>query len=265
EVLLRARRSYGRHLRDHRRGAGLHRFGDRHRAVRRADHPRLPRDPARARRLRVAACGGHRLVDRVPGADQRRRHHAHAAADRDSAAVPQLRRVGADGDARRRRHPAQRVALRRRREDAREAAEAGRWLRDDRATGAAQDFEPRAWRRLAAAQGSELRVVFAGGGTGGHVYPGLAVARALQMRAEEQREPLELLYIGVRGRVDETIVPREGLRFRAIAAGQLRVASPLTFTRNVLRLAQGALQSISILRRFKPDAVFATGGYARVP
>ena len=63
-------------------------------------------------------------------------------------------------------------------------------------------------------------MVFAGGGTGGHVYPGLAVARALQMRAEEQREPLELLYIGVRGRVDETIVPREGLRFRAIAAGK---------------------------------------------
>ena len=87
-------------------------------------------------------------------------------------------------------------------------------------------------------------MVFAGGGTGGHVYPGLAVARALQMRAEEQREPLELLYIGVRGRVDETIVPREGLPFRTIAAGQLRVASPLTFTRNVLRLAQGRLQEV---------------------
>jgi len=108
-------------------------------------------------------------------------------------------------------------------------------------------------------------VVFAGGGTGGHVYPGLAVARALQMRAEEQGEPLDLLYIGVRGRVDETIVPREGLPFRAIAAGQLRVASPMTFTRNVARLAEGTLQSMSILRRFKPDAVFATGGYASVP
>jgi UDP-N-acetylglucosamine--N-acetylmuramyl-(pentapeptide) pyrophosphoryl-undecaprenol N-acetylglucosamine transferase len=97
------------------------------------------------------------------------------------------------------------------------------------------------------------------------VYPGLAVARALRSRAQQEGEPLELLYIGVRGRVDEAIVPREGLAFRPIAAGQLRVASPLTFMRNMLRLAQGTLQSISILRRFKPDAVFATGGYASVP
>ncbi len=108
-------------------------------------------------------------------------------------------------------------------------------------------------------------MLFAGGGTGGHVYPSLSVARALEEELRARGETLEMLYVGVRGRIDETIVPREGVAFRAVAAGQLRVASPLTFARNALKLAQGMLQSLSIVREFKPDAIFATGGYASVP
>lgn len=108
-------------------------------------------------------------------------------------------------------------------------------------------------------------MVFAGGGTGGHVYPGLAVARAVEARMREQGTPLELLWIGVKGRVDETLVPREGIAFEAVDAGQLRVASPVTFGRNALRLARGVGQSVRILRRSRPDVVFATGGYASVP
>lgn len=110
-----------------------------------------------------------------------------------------------------------------------------------------------------------MRVVFAGGGTGGHVYPGLAVARALQGECATRAVPLDVLYVGVRGRVDEQIVPRAGLQFRAISAGQLRVSSPWTFARNLVRLAWGVAQSLRILRNFRPDAVFATGGYASVP
>ena len=108
-------------------------------------------------------------------------------------------------------------------------------------------------------------MVLAGGGTGGHVYPGLAVARALGAEMQAKGEPLELLYIGVRGRIDETIVPREGIAFRAVSAGPLRGSSPISFVRNAMRLALGVVQSVRTLRRFKPDAVFATGGYASVP
>lgn len=110
-----------------------------------------------------------------------------------------------------------------------------------------------------------MKVVLAGGGTGGHVYPSLSVARALESRMRDEGRPLELLYVGVRGRVDETIVPAEGIAFEAIDAGQLRVSSPLTFARNILKLARGVFQSVRILRRFSPDVVFATGGYASVP
>jgi UDP-N-acetylglucosamine--N-acetylmuramyl-(pentapeptide) pyrophosphoryl-undecaprenol N-acetylglucosamine transferase len=110
-----------------------------------------------------------------------------------------------------------------------------------------------------------VNVVLAGGGTGGHVYPSLSVARALESRMRDEGRPVALLYIGVRGRIDETIVPAEGIAFEAVDAGQLRVSSPLTFARNIFRLARGVFQSIRILRRFQPDVVFATGGYASVP
>ena len=79
------------------------------------------------------------------------------------------------------------------------------------------------------------------------------------------REPNELLYIGIRGRVDEKIVPQHGLPFRAIWAGPLRVSSPVEFVRNGLKLVAGIAQALITLLRFKPDAVFATGGYASVP
>jgi UDP-N-acetylglucosamine--N-acetylmuramyl-(pentapeptide) pyrophosphoryl-undecaprenol N-acetylglucosamine transferase len=108
-------------------------------------------------------------------------------------------------------------------------------------------------------------VVLAGGGTGGHVYPGLSVARALAAELRERGEPLDMLYIGVRGRIDEQIVPREGIPFRAVAAGQLRVSSPVTFALNLAKLALGIAQSLWTLLRYRPDAVFATGGYASVP
>lgn len=108
-------------------------------------------------------------------------------------------------------------------------------------------------------------MVLTGGGTGGHVYPGIAVARALEERARTEGEPLQTLYVGVRGRVDEQIVPKAGIPFRAVTAGQLRVASPPIFARNLLKLARGALQARTILREFRPQIVFATGGYASVP
>lgn len=109
-----------------------------------------------------------------------------------------------------------------------------------------------------------MRVILSGGGTGGHVYPALAVAAALRRELAEG-EPLEMLYIGVRGRLDDVIVSREGLPFQAVRAGPLRVRSPWGFARGLLNLALGAWQALRILGRFRPDVVFATGGYASVP
>jgi UDP-N-acetylglucosamine--N-acetylmuramyl-(pentapeptide) pyrophosphoryl-undecaprenol N-acetylglucosamine transferase len=103
-------------------------------------------------------------------------------------------------------------------------------------------------------------VVLAGGGTGGHVYPALATADALRAAVE-----VDLLYVGIRGRMDERIVQEAGIRFEAVEAGPLRTRSPLQALRSLWHLVVGTVQSWRILGRVKPAAVFATGGYASVP
>jgi UDP-N-acetylglucosamine--N-acetylmuramyl-(pentapeptide) pyrophosphoryl-undecaprenol N-acetylglucosamine transferase len=107
-----------------------------------------------------------------------------------------------------------------------------------------------------------MRIAFCGGGTGGHVYPALAVAAALRKITEGKQ--LDLLYIGVRGKIDEEIANREGMEFRAVTAGPLRVGSPWGTARGGVKLMAGTAQAFSILRKFKPDVVFASGGYGSV-
>ena len=106
-----------------------------------------------------------------------------------------------------------------------------------------------------------MKVILAGGGTGGHIYPALAVAESLRRASDEH----ELRYVGVSGRMDDRIVGRFGLPFESVSAGQLRVRSPLAMLRGVWQLLLGTLQAWRLLGRFAPDAVFATGGYASVP
>jgi UDP-N-acetylglucosamine--N-acetylmuramyl-(pentapeptide) pyrophosphoryl-undecaprenol N-acetylglucosamine transferase len=107
-----------------------------------------------------------------------------------------------------------------------------------------------------------MRIAFCGGGTGGHVYPALAVAAALR-KLTEGHEP-EMLYIGVRGKLDREIATREGLQFREVTAGPLRGGSRLGTARGGMKLAAGTAQALAILRGFKPDVVFASGGYGSV-
>jgi UDP-N-acetylglucosamine--N-acetylmuramyl-(pentapeptide) pyrophosphoryl-undecaprenol N-acetylglucosamine transferase len=108
-----------------------------------------------------------------------------------------------------------------------------------------------------------VKVVFCGGGTGGHVYPALTVAAALKERYGEH-EAIDLLYIGVRGRIDQQLVEREGLPFRAVTAGPLRVGSITGTAKGGVQLGAGSLQAFSLLGRFHPDVVFATGGFGSV-
>ncbi len=100
----------------------------------------------------------------------------------------------------------------------------------------------------------------AGGGTGGHVYPGLAVLQALK-----EMGPVDVLYVGGRESVEERLIARAGLPFAGIPAGGLHGLAPRQATRNLVRLARGFLVALRLGRRRRPDALFVTGGYASVP
>lgn len=107
-----------------------------------------------------------------------------------------------------------------------------------------------------------MRIAFCGGGTGGHVYPAMAVVAAL--RKLDLPEPVQLLYIGVKGKMDSDIVAREDVPFRAVTAGPIRTGNVLGTAKGGLDLAAGSVQAFNILREFQPDVLFASGGYGSV-
>ena len=106
-----------------------------------------------------------------------------------------------------------------------------------------------------------VRLIISGGGTGGHVYPALAVTQALT----QQRADIDLLWVGSVGGMEQSLVEHEGLTFEAISAGGLRGKNPLAMTGGLWQLSQGYRQSRQIIRRFRPDVLFITGGYVCVP
>ena len=109
-----------------------------------------------------------------------------------------------------------------------------------------------------------MKYLFTGGGTGGHLYPALAVARELAADPSN-----ELLYVGIKGRAEEQVLagerrdPRLPLVF-AVSAGYPGARSP-RLPQFFLKLGLGCVQAGMHLLRFRPDLVFATGGYASAP
>ena len=110
-----------------------------------------------------------------------------------------------------------------------------------------------------------MRVLAAGGGTGGHVYPVLAVIDALGSALRQANDSLEVLYVGRKGNIEEELVERAGIPFRSVAAGGLRGLTPWTSLVNCAKLARGLGQSMGVVRSFRPDIVFSTGGYVSAP
>ena len=107
-----------------------------------------------------------------------------------------------------------------------------------------------------------MKVLLTGGGTGGHVYPAIAIAEAL---AEEPvLTPVDVLFVGMRGGLETQMLAKSGLRARFVSAAPLtRKFSPAIFT--LLANVAGFFQALAILRGFRPDVAIATGGYVTFP
>jgi UDP-N-acetylglucosamine--N-acetylmuramyl-(pentapeptide) pyrophosphoryl-undecaprenol N-acetylglucosamine transferase len=103
-------------------------------------------------------------------------------------------------------------------------------------------------------------VLFTGGGTGGHVFPGVAVALNLQ-----SRRPIRILWVGSTGGIEQQIVGRFGIPFSGIPAGKFRRYLSLRNLADIFKIAAGVLRSLSVMRRHRPSLVFSKGGFASVP
>lgn len=107
-----------------------------------------------------------------------------------------------------------------------------------------------------------MRYLLTGGATGGHVYPALAVADELRRRDPEA----QFLYVGVRGRLEESVVPARGYRIRFVRARPYpRSKSPLALAWFALHLSLGILAATILLLHFRPHVIFGTGGFVSAP
>jgi len=108
--------------------------------------------------------------------------------------------------------------------------------------------------------GARLRVLIAGGGTGGHVIPALAIARELRDAAGA-----EVRFVGTARGLETRLVPEAGFPLELIHVGQLKNVSIGTRMRTLIDLPLGVGRCLSLLHGFRPDVVVGVGGYASGP
>jgi len=108
---------------------------------------------------------------------------------------------------------------------------------------------------------SDLRVIIAGGGTGGHIFPAVAIGHALQ----RLNPGTELLFVGANGKMEMEKVPQEGFRIIGLDIAGFNRSNMLKNITLPLKLIKSAMQARAIIREFRPDVVVGVGGYASFP
>lgn len=106
-----------------------------------------------------------------------------------------------------------------------------------------------------------IKIVLAGGGTGGHIYPALGIAKALQ-RIDGN---IEIAFIGGHDRLEASLVPEHGFEFIPISVAGFPRRITWRWFPVVFKVCQGFLQSLNYLKKLKPDVVIGTGGYVSGP
>lgn len=106
-----------------------------------------------------------------------------------------------------------------------------------------------------------MKVIISGGGTGGHIYPALAIVQGLKQRQPE----VEILYVGSESGMESTIVPREGLNYKAVNVSGIDRSSMLKASQSLVKFPRSFFQAWDIVKNFQPDIVVGTGGYASFP
>lgn len=106
-----------------------------------------------------------------------------------------------------------------------------------------------------------MKIVVSGGGTGGHIYPALALIREIQ----KENKDAEFLYIGTEQGLEGKLVPRENIPFKSIYISGFKRKLSVDNIKTVYRFIKGVADSKKMLKEFKADVVIGTGGYVCGP
>lgn len=104
-----------------------------------------------------------------------------------------------------------------------------------------------------------MRLLICAGGTGGGVYPAMAILQAVAEQTDQT------LWVGSKGGMEANLVTRHHVPFTEISAAGVHGVGLLALPANLIKLARGYFQSRRILREFQPDVLLFTGGYVAVP
>ncbi len=107
----------------------------------------------------------------------------------------------------------------------------------------------------------QLKIIIAGGGTGGHIYTGVALAEAL----EKKYAGCEILFVGTKYGLEKKIIPPLGYKIKYILVRGLKGKSLATTIYNLTLLPFGLIQSFALMFTFRPDIILGVGGYASGP
>jgi UDP-N-acetylglucosamine--N-acetylmuramyl-(pentapeptide) pyrophosphoryl-undecaprenol N-acetylglucosamine transferase len=106
-----------------------------------------------------------------------------------------------------------------------------------------------------------MRVIFAGGGTGGHLFPGLAVAREFQRRDGRT----EILFVGTEQGIEFRVLPKEGFKLETLTVKGIKGRGVRGILDALYAVPASFLRSLAIIRKFRPDCIIGLGGYASGP
>ena len=106
-----------------------------------------------------------------------------------------------------------------------------------------------------------MKVLLSGGGTGGHVYPAIAIANKIK----EENPECEILFVGTEKGIESEIVPKYGYELKTVTVQGFRRKIDFENVKRVFKLCKGLEESRRIVKKFKPDVVIGTGGYVSGP
>jgi UDP-N-acetylglucosamine--N-acetylmuramyl-(pentapeptide) pyrophosphoryl-undecaprenol N-acetylglucosamine transferase len=106
-----------------------------------------------------------------------------------------------------------------------------------------------------------LKIIIAGGGTGGHIFPAIAIANALKKINGEN----EILFVGAKGRMEMEKIPQAGYKIKGLDIAGFNRSSLIKNIGLPFKLIKSFLQVRNIINDFKPQAVIGVGGYSSFP
>jgi len=110
-------------------------------------------------------------------------------------------------------------------------------------------------------QKSRYKIIISGGGTGGHIFPAIAIADALTSKVSD----IEILFVGAKGRMEMEKVPAAGYKIEGLWISGLQRSLTLKNLSFPFKVIDSLLKARKIIKQFKPDAVIGVGGYASGP